>query len=210
VVADAHPTHVRPDWGIDTVDVDGRAAEVVVEPVLSTPFTDVLHVPEPDVAGQPQVLVVGPFSGHFATLLRPPVRTLLADHDVFVVDWHSARDVPVTAGRLGLDEYVDHVLQAVRHLGRDTHVLAVCQPAPLVLAAVALLAADDDPAQPRSLTLIAGPIDTRVDPDRVDAGAGRIPLSRYERLPPTTVPSRYPGAGRGSTPGLPSSQRLCR
>jgi poly(3-hydroxybutyrate) depolymerase len=129
-------------------------------------------------------------------LLRPTVRTLLADHDVFVVDWHNARDVPVAAGRFGLDEYVDHVLQAVRHLGRDTHVMAVCQPAPLVLAAVALMAADGDPAQPRSLTLIAGPIDTRVNPSRVNAGAGRRPLSLYERLLTTTVPARYPGAGR--------------
>src|ERR671920_2482856 len=140
--------------------------------------------------------------GHFATLLRPTVRTLLADHDVFVIDWHNARDVPVSAGRFGLDEYVDHVLQAVRHLGRDTHVLAVCQPAPLVLAAVALLAADDDPAQPRSLTLIAGPIDTRVNPSRVNAGAGRRPLSLYERLLTTTVPARYPGAGRRVYPGV--------
>jgi poly(3-hydroxybutyrate) depolymerase len=202
VVADAHATHVRPDWGIDTVDVDGRGAEVVVEPVLSTPFADVLHFSKPDIAGQPQVLVVGPISGHFATLLRPTVRTLLADHDVFVIDWHNARDVPVSAGRFGLDEYVDHVLQAVRHLGRDTHVLAVCQPAPLVLAAVALLAADDDPAQPRSLTLIAGPIDTRVNPTRVNANAGRVPLSRYERLLTTTVPARYPGAGRRVYPGV--------
>jgi poly(3-hydroxybutyrate) depolymerase len=202
LVADARPTHVRPDWDIDAVDVDGRRAEVVAEPVLSTPFADVVHFTKPDIAGQPQVLVVGPISGHFATLLRPTVRTLLADHDVFVVDWHNARDVPVAAGRFGLDEYVDHVLQALRHLGRDTHVLAVCQPAPLVLAAVALMAADDDPAQPRSLTLIAGPIDTRVNPSRVNAGAGRRPLSFYERLLTTTVPARYPGAGRRVYPGV--------
>ena len=202
LVADARPTHVRPDWDIDAVDVDGRRAEVVAEPVLSTPFADVVHFTKPDIAGQPQVLVVGPISGHFATLLRPTVRTLLADHDVFVVDWHNARDVPVSAGRFGLDEYVDHVLQALRHLGRDTHVLAVCQPAPLVLAAVALMAADGDPAQPRSLTLIAGPIDTRVNPNRVNAGAGRRPLSLYERLLTTTVPARYPGAGRRVYPGI--------
>jgi poly(3-hydroxybutyrate) depolymerase len=202
LLADARPTHVRPDWDIDAVDVDGRRAEVVAEPVLSTAFADVVHFTKPDIAGQPQVLVVGPISGHFATLLRPTVRTLLADHDVFVVDWHNARDVPVSAGRFGLDEYVDHVLQALRHLGRDTHVLAVCQPAPLVLAAVALMAADGDPAQPRSLTLIAGPIDTRVNPNRVNAGAGRRPLSLYERLLTTTVPARYPGAGRRVYPGV--------
>lgn len=202
IVAEARPTHVRPDWGIDAVDVDGRTAEVAVEPVLSTPFADVLHFAKPDIAGQPQVLVVGPISGHFATLLRPTVRTLLADHDVFVVDWHNARDVPVGAGRFGLDEYVDHVLAAIRHLGPDTHVMAVCQPAPLVLAAVALLAAEDDPAQPRSLTLVAGPIDTRINPNRVNATAGRVPLSRYERLLTTAVPARYRGAGRRVYPGV--------
>ncbi|PRY48937.1 polyhydroxyalkanoate depolymerase [Geodermatophilus tzadiensis] len=202
VLAEARPTHVRPEWGIDAVDVDGRSAEVVVEPVLSTPFADVLHFGKPDVAGQPQVLVVGPISGHFATLLRPTVRTLLADHDVYVVDWHNARDVPLAAGRFGLDEYVDHVLAAMRHLGRDTHVLAVCQPAPLVLAAVAVMAAAGDPAQPRSLTLIAGPIDTRVNPNRVNAGAGRHPIERYERLLTTTVPARHAGAGRRVYPGV--------
>jgi poly(3-hydroxybutyrate) depolymerase len=147
------------------------------------------------------VLVVGPMSGHFTTLLRPTVRTLLGDADVHVLDWRNARDVPLAAGRFGLDEYVDHVLAAVRHLGGDTHVVAVCQPAPLVLAAVALLAADDDPAQPRTLTLMAGPVDTRVAPNRVNANAGRVPLSLVERLLTTRVPDRYAGAGRRVYPG---------
>ena len=202
MVADARPTHVRPDWGIDAVEVDGRPTVVEVGPALSTPFADVLHFAKPDVGPQPHVLVVGPISGHFATLLRPTVRTLLADHDVYVVDWHNARDVPSSAGRFGLDEYVDHVLQALRHLGPDTHVLAVCQPAPLVLAAVSVLAAAGDPAQPRSLTLMAGPIDTRVNPNRVNANAGRYPLSVYERLLTTTVPAGHPGTGRRVYPGV--------
>ena len=202
MVADARPTHVRPDWGIDAVEVDGRSTGVEVSPALSTPFADVLHFAKPDVGPQPRVLVVGPISGHFATLLRPTVRTLLADHDVYVVDWHNARDVPTAAGRFGLDEYVDHVLQALRHLGPDTHVLAVCQPAPLVLSAVSVLAAAGDPAQPRSLTLMAGPIDTRVNPNRVNANAGRYPLSTYERLLTTTVPAGHPGAGRRVYPGI--------
>jgi poly(3-hydroxybutyrate) depolymerase len=202
VVADARPTHVRPEWGIDAVEVGGRSAEVVVEPALSTPFADVVHFAKPGVGEQPRVLVVGPISGHFATLLRPTVRTLLADHDVYVVDWHNARDVPVSAGRFGLDEYVDHVLQALRHLGGDTHVMAVCQPAPLVLAAVAVLAAADDPAQPSSVTLMAGPIDTRVNPNRVNLTADRHSLSRYERLLTTTVPARHAGAGRRVYPGV--------
>ena len=202
IVASSRPTHVRPDWGIDSVVIDDSDVKVDVQPVLSTPFATLQHFAKPSVAGQPQVLVVGPLSGHFATLLRPTVRTLLADYDVYVIDWHNARDVPVDAGRFGLDEYIDHVLQALRHLGPDTHVLAVCQPAPLVLAAVSVLAAADDPAQPRSLTLIAGPIDTRVNPNRINQAADRRPLSFYERFLTTTVPGAYAGAGRRVYPGI--------
>ncbi|MGY1806954.1 polyhydroxyalkanoate depolymerase [Blastococcus sp. SYSU D00669] len=201
IVADARPTHERPDWGIASVSVAGRSTDVDVRPVLSTPFATVRHFAKPGVAGQPRVLLVGPISGHFATLLRPTVRTLLADHDVHVLDWHNARDIPVAAGRFGLDEYIDHVLQTLRHLGPDTHVLAVCQPAPLVLAAVSIMAAADDPARPSSLTLIAGPVDTRINPNRVNELADRRPLSFYERLLITRVPAAYAGAGRRVYPG---------
>ena len=120
---------------------------------------------------------------------------------MYVIDWNNARDIPVAAGRFGLDEYIDHVLQALRHLGPESHVLAVCQPAPLVLAAVSLLAAAGDPAQPRSLTLVAGPVDTRVNPNRINTEAARRPLALYERLQTTTVPARYAGAGRRVYPG---------
>lgn len=139
---------------------------------------------------------------HFATLLRPTVCSLLPEHDVHLLDWHNARDVPAAAGRFGLDEYIDHRLDAARRLGLHTHVVAVCQPAPLGLAAVAVLAADGDPAQPSSLTLIAGPVDTRINPNRINTLAQRRPMSLYERLLTTTVPARYPGAGRGVYPGV--------
>jgi polyhydroxyalkanoate depolymerase len=202
VVASARPTHVRPDWSIESVVVDGRLSDVDVRPVMTTPFATLRHFDKPAVSGQPPVLLVGPISGHFATLLRPTVRTLLADHDVYVLDWHNARDVPLAEGRFGLDEYIDHVVQALRYLGPDSHVLAVCQPAPLVLAAVAVLAAAGDAAQPRSLTLIAGPIDTRVNPGRINRIADRCRLSFYERVLTSRVPGSYPGAGRRVYPGL--------
>jgi poly(3-hydroxybutyrate) depolymerase len=202
VVASARPTHVRPDWGIESVVVDGRLSDVDVRPVMSTPFATLRHFDKPSVSGQPPVLLVGPISGHFATLLRPTVRTLLADHDVYVLDWHNARDIPLAEGRFGLDEYIDHVVQAMQYLGPDSHVLAVCQPAPLVLAAVAVLAAAGDAAQPRSLTLIAGPIDTRVNPGRINRIADRCPLSFYERALTSRVPGSYPGAGRRVYPGV--------
>ncbi len=202
IVAGTRPTHVRPDWGIDSVTVAGEPVPVTVEPVLATPFATLLHFATPGVTGRTPTLLVGPISGHFATLLRPTVATLLADHDVYVLDWHNARDIPVAEGRFGLDEYIDHVLSAMRHLGPDHHALAVCQPAPLVLAAVAVLAAADDPAQPRSLTLMAGPVDTRVNPNRINELAERRPLSFYERFLISRVPRQYAGAGRRVYPGL--------
>jgi poly(3-hydroxybutyrate) depolymerase len=202
VVSGARPTHVRPDWRIDSVTVDGQVTDVDIRPDVTTPFATLLHFAKPDVSQLPKVLLVGPISGHFATLLRPTVRTLLADHDVHVLDWHNARDIPAGEGRFGLDEYIDHVLQAMRHLGPDTHVLAVCQPAPLVLAAVSVLAAAGDAALPSTLTLIAGPIDTRVNPNRINAIADRAPLSFYERFLISKVPARYAGAGRRVYPGV--------
>ncbi|MGY1665941.1 polyhydroxyalkanoate depolymerase [Geodermatophilus sp. SYSU D00696] len=202
ILAKARPTHDRPAYGISTVRVDGRDAEVVERPALTTPFGTLLHFAKPSVESQPRVLVVGPMSGHFTTLIRPTIRTLLADHDVFVMDWHNARDIPTAHGRFGLDEYIGHVMDALRSLGPGTHVVAVCQPAVPVLAAVALLAADDDPAQPASLTLMAGPIDTRINPNRVNTAAATKPIEWFERRLIDTVPRRYAGAGRRVYPGV--------
>jgi poly(3-hydroxybutyrate) depolymerase len=202
IVAHARPTHDRPPFGIDAVPVGTETAVVNERPTLRTPFATLLHFQKPSVTGQPRVLVVGPMSGHFTTLIRPTIRTLLEDHDVHVLDWHNARDIPVAHGAFGLDEYIEHVLQALRHLGPDTHVVAVCQPAVPVLAAVALLAAEDDVAQPSSLTLMAGPVDTRVNPNKINAMAATKPLASFERRLIDTVPARYAGAGRRVYPGV--------
>ncbi|SDO46502.1 polyhydroxyalkanoate depolymerase [Geodermatophilus sp. DSM 45219] len=202
ILANARPTHHRPAFGITTVPVGGREADVFERPALKTPFGTLLHFAKPSVTGQPRVLVVGPMSGHFTTLIRPTIRTLLSDHDVYVIDWHNARDIPVAHGAFGLDEYIEHVMQALRHLGPDTHVVAVCQPAVPVLAAVALLAAEDDPAQPASVTLMAGPIDTRINPNRVNTSATGKPIEWFERRVVDTVPGRYRGAGRRVYPGV--------
>jgi polyhydroxyalkanoate depolymerase len=202
IASRARPTHDRPDYGIAGVQVAGRTAAVTERAAARTPFATLLHFAKPSVTGQPQVLVVGPMSGHFTTLIRPTIRTLLADHDVYVLDWHNARDVPVEHGRFGLDEYIEHVMDALRQLGPGTHVVAVCQPAVPVLAAVALLAAAGDDAQPSSLTLMAGPVDTRVNPNRVNEMAGTKPLEAFERRVIDTVPSRYAGAGRRVYPGV--------
>jgi poly(3-hydroxybutyrate) depolymerase len=202
IVAHARPTHTRPAFGIDAVPVGDRTAAVSETALTKTPFATLLHFAKPAVTGQPQVLVVGPMSGHFTTLIRPAIRTLLADHDVYALDWHNARDIPADAGRFGLDEYIEHVMEALRYLGPDTHVVAVCQPAVPVLAAVALLAAAGDPAQPRSLTLMAGPVDTRINPNRTNVLAETKPISWFERRLTDTVPARYAGAGRRVYPGV--------
>jgi polyhydroxyalkanoate depolymerase len=202
VLAHARPTHDRPAFGIEAVPVDGTTAVVRERPTMRTPFATLLHFEKPAVTGQPRVLVVGPMSGHFTTLIRPTIATMLSDHDVHVLDWHNARDIPVEHGAFGLDEYIEHVMEALRYLGPDTHVVAVCQPAVPVLAAVALLAAADDPAQPASVTLMAGPIDTRVNPNRVNTAAATKPLSWFERRVIDTVPRGHAGAGRRVYPGI--------
>ncbi|CCG04407.1 polyhydroxyalkanoate depolymerase [Blastococcus saxobsidens] len=202
IVAHARATHERPAFGITSVPVDGETVAVRERPTMQTPFATLLHFEKPEVPGQPRVLVVGPMSGHFTTLIRPSIRTLLSDHDVHVIDWHNARDVPVEHGAFGLDEYIEHVVAALRYLGPDTHVVAVCQPAVPVLAAVALLAAADDPAQPPSMTLMAGPVDTRVNPNRVNTAAVDKPLSWFERRVVDTVPRGHAGAGRRVYPGI--------
>src|SRR4051794_8349887 len=201
ILGHARPTHDRPAFGIDEVPVNGRTVAVRERTAMRTPFATLLNFEKPSVTGQPRVLVVGPMSGHFTTLIRPTIRTLLGDHDVHVLDWENARDIPVDHGAFGLDEYIEHVMHALRHLGPDTHVVAVCQPAVPVLAAVSLLAAERDPAQPSSLTLIAGPVDTRINPGRINERAAATPLSVYERLLTDTVPARYAGAGRRVYPG---------
>ncbi|HKT91738.1 MAG TPA: polyhydroxyalkanoate depolymerase, partial [Paraburkholderia sp.] len=160
-------SHARPPFEIDVVEVDGVRTPVTEAVVKRTPFASLLHFRKDVAVPQPRVLLVAPMSGHFATLLRGTVRTMLADHDVYITDWHNPRDVPLSAGRFGFDEYVEHVMSFIRRIGPDAHLVAICQPTVAALAAVSLMAADNDPAQPASMTLMAGPIDCRVNPTKV-------------------------------------------
>jgi poly(3-hydroxybutyrate) depolymerase len=195
-------THRRPPFGIDAVGGGGGAVAVVEEAVHATPFATLLRFRKVGVAGQPRVLIVAPMSGHFATLLRETVRTMLADHDVYITDWHNARDVPMSAGRFGLDEYIAHVVDFLGIMGSGAHLLAICQPCVAALAAVALMAEDEHPATPASLTLMAGPIDCRVSPTEVNRLASARPIEWFERHLIATVPPRYDGAGRRVYPGF--------
>jgi poly(3-hydroxybutyrate) depolymerase len=202
LIARAGLTHVRPPFGIDSVTVGNRELEVREEAAFSTPFGTLLHFKKDVDVVQPRVLVVAPLSGHFATLLRGTVRTMLPEHDVFITDWHNARDVNLAHGRFGFDEYIDHIVSFLEKIGPGAHLVAVCQPCVAALVAAAVMAQDGNPAQPRSMTLMAGPIDTRVNPTKVNELAVSKPIEWFERTLIATVPMRHGGAFRRVYPGF--------
>lgn len=204
VLALARLTHYRPPFGIDRVRINGRGEYVPVteEIVIRTPFCTLLRFRREGAPQQPRVLLVAPMSGHFATLLRGTVETMLRDHDVYITDWHNPRDIPLVCGRFGFDEFVHHLITFLHVLGGNTHVVAVCQPTVAALAAAALMAEDGDPAQPPSLTLMAGPIDARVNPTRVNALATSRPIEWFENTLIGYVPLRFAGALRRVYPGF--------
>jgi poly(3-hydroxybutyrate) depolymerase len=195
-------SHRRPSFGIPEVKVGNQMVPVCEEEVLATPFGTLLRFAKEGVPPQPKVLVVAPLSGHFATLLRDTVRVLLPEHDVHITDWANARDVGIWHGAFGFDEYIEHLITFLEVMGPGAHIVAVCQPCVQALAAAALMAEDDNPAQPASLTLMAGPVDTRVNPTKVNELATGRPISWFEQNLIARVPWRYPGAARRVYPGF--------
>ena len=198
-------THSRPDYGIASVLVGGAPVAVTEEAVMRMPFGTLLHFKRELPSGmpaQPKVLVTAPLSGHFATLLRETVRTVLQDHDVYITDWHNARDVSLRHGAFGLDDYIDHMIRFIEAVGVDTHVMAVCQPCVAALAATAIMAEDDSPFQPRSLTLMAGPVDCRVNPTGVNTLAVSKPIEWFEKNLISHVPLPHAGYMRRVYPGF--------
>ena len=198
----AEVTHKRPPWRIDSVVDKGQTIPVTEEVVFTTPFGTLLRFRKEGAPPQPKVLVVAPMSGHFATLLRDTVRTVLQDHDVYVTDWHNVRDVPLAAGRFGLDEYTEHIIHFLAAMGPNANVIAVCQPCVAALAAVALMSEDQHPATPASLTLMAGPIDCRISPTAVNKLATTQPIEWFEKNLISSVPWRHGGGGRRVYPGF--------
>ena len=198
VFSRAQMIHERPAY-----DIHSAGGHAVVEEVaLDLPFGNLVHFRKEGVSGQPRVLLAAPMAGHFPTLLRHTAQTLLPDHDVFITDWKSGRDVPLTQGRFGTDEYIDHLMAFFRHIGPGAHGMAVCQPCPAMVATTALMAEDEDPATPRSLVLMAGPVDTSINPTKVNKLANEHPLEWFEKNLITTVPNRYEGAHRRVYPGF--------
>jgi poly(3-hydroxybutyrate) depolymerase len=192
----------KPEWGIDEVVIDGETVPVHRDIALARPFCQLLHFRKEKHLPQPKLLIVAPLSGHFATLLRDTVRTALSDYDVWITDWVDARMVPLGEGPFHLDDYVDYIKEFIRHLAPELNVMSVCQPTVPVLAAVSIMAADNDPALPRTMIMMGGPIDTRRNPTAVNDFAQGRPHSWFANKVIMRVPPNYPGFMRKVYPGF--------
>lgn len=194
--------YAKPQFNLNSTKIDGVDVAVHERVVYDKPFCNLLHFQRSTDRRDPRVLVVAPMSGHYATLLRGTVETLLPDHDVYITDWIDARDVPLSDGPFTLDDYIDYLIELLHFLGADTHILAVCQPSVPVLAAVSIMAANQDPRQPSSMVLMGGPIDTRINPTKVNQVATDKPMSWFETSVINTVPYVHAGRGRRVYPGF--------
>src|SRR5690349_17835746 len=196
----------KPEWGLDDTEVNGIRVPVEVRSVWEKPFCKLLYFDRkfarPLRSPQPRVLIVAPMSGHYATLLRGTVEAFLPAHEVYITDWVDARMVPLSEGRFDLDDYIDYIISILHFLGGDTHVIAVCQPSVPVFAATALMEAAGDPYAPRSITLMGGPIDTRVNPTAVNQLAMHRGIDWFRRNVITKVPFPHPGVMRDVYPGF--------
>jgi len=192
----------KPEFDLDPVEIDGKSVDLIEEVVLDKPFVGLKHFRRSIKRDDPKLLIVAPLSGHYATLLRGTVQAMAAEHDVYITEWRDARDVPVDQGKFDLDDYIDQVIEFLSFLGPDTHVLAVCQPSVPVLAAVAVMNADNDPCAPTTMTLMGGPIDTRINPTEVNQLAEDKPLSWFEKNAVSMVPMIYSGVMRRVYPGF--------
>ena len=195
-------TYTRPAYGIDKVLVGNRELAVTEEVTFATPFGSLLHFKKENAPEQPRLLLVAPMSGHFATLLRGTVQTLLQDHDVYITDWHNPRDIPLSHGQFGLDDYTEHLITFLDKLGPRAHMVAICQPSVSALVAAAIMSEDNHPARPATLTLMAGPIDTRIQPTKVNEFAVGKPLRWFENNLINYVPLQCRGALRKVYPGF--------
>lgn len=195
-------THRHPGYGITEVQVDEETIAVEEEEIVRTPFARLLRFRKDAEHQGPPIVVVPGLAGHFGSLVRGTVRTLLRDHDVYVADWQNARDMPVEAGPFGLDEFIEHLIDFLAAVGPGAHLMAVCQPCVPALAAAAIMAADDHPAQPRGVILLAGPVDARVSPGPVNEFATGESFDRVAKRVISVVPRPHRGAGRRVYPGF--------
>jgi len=202
VFAHASAPRGKPDFGLSETVVDGKKVAVREQIVLRKPFGQLKRFVRRGVKGGPKLLIVAPMSGHYATLLRGTVERMLPKHDVYITDWRDAKLVPMSEGVFDLDDYIDYVVEFLEEIGPGAHVLAVCQPTVPVYAAACLMSEDNNPARPRTLTMMGGPIDTRQAPTDVNTVATQRPLAWFQNNVVLTVPMLYPGAGRRVYPGF--------
>lgn len=192
----------RPEFGLHETVIAGEKISITEDIIAEKPFCSLLNFKRDTKRNDPKVLIVAPMSGHYATLLRGTVEALLPHHDVYITDWEDARQVPMSEGTFNFDDYVTYLREFMSLLGPETHVIAVCQPAVPVLAAVSLMASEKDPNQPMTMTLMGGPIDTRVSKTEVTELAETRPLKWFENSVLYNVPFHYPGAQRRVYPGF--------
>jgi poly(3-hydroxybutyrate) depolymerase len=203
VFAHASANYGKPQFDIETVEVDGSVHPVTEAIVLHGAFGNLLRFTHSGLPKDaPRLLIVAPMSGHFATLLRGTVERMLERHEVFVTDWADARQVPLSAGEFDLDDYIDYLITYFEHIGPGAHALAVCQPSVPTLAATAIMADTKHPCRPLTLTMMGGPIDTREAPTSVNDLAMQRPIEWFKHTVIATVPLQYPGAGRQVYPGF--------
>jgi len=192
----------KPEWRIEQTLIGGKTLPVEPVTVWRSPWCELVHFKVESAAPRPRLMIAAPLSGHYATLLRGTVEAFLPSHDVYITDWVDARMVPVWAGRFDLDDYIDHIRGMLTHLGPNTHVLGVCQPGPPVLAAIAMMAEDDDPNRPSSMTFMGSPIDARKSPTVPNQLSEERPFEWFETTMIHTVPAPYPGMMRRVYPGF--------
>jgi poly(3-hydroxybutyrate) depolymerase len=203
VIGDLTKRYKKPNFDLSSTVCDGEVVKITEQIVRRKPFGQIRHfqrsISRPN---DPKVVIIVPMSGHFATLLKDTVKALIPDHDVYITEWRDAKKVPISEGAFGLDEYIDYLIDAFEFLGSDVNVMAICQPVVPALAAVAIMAEDGNPATPRSLTLMGGPVDARIDPTQPCKLATKNSFSSFKRNMIHRVPAPNPGAMRKVYPGF--------
>jgi poly(3-hydroxybutyrate) depolymerase len=202
LIEDALKRRGKPEWDISDCDIDGERVPLTIDTVVAAPFGNLIHFNRQTSQVSPKVLLVAPMSGHFATLLRGTVRGLIDQHDVYVTDWTDMAMTPLQHGEFGLDDYIALMLRFMRHLGPDIHVIAVCQPAPIILSTIAVMAAESPEQAPKSMTLMGGPVDPAAAQTVVTELADKRSFSWFKNHCISRVPVFYPGAGRQVYPGF--------
>ena len=192
----------QPEFGIEYADIDGNKIAIKEQVVVKKPYCNLLHFKRNIQLTQPKILIIAPLSGHYATLLRGTVEHFVSDHEVYITNWTNARDVPLSEGEFSFDDYVSYIIDFCQYLGEDFHIVAVCQPTVPTIVAVTVMAQQRVAYQPKSMSLLGGPIDTRISPTDVNDYAISKELEWFEKNVICTVPDAYPGAGQSVYPGF--------